>query len=255
VGFPIITSRPDPLFGIEDVAWREPRVAARMRVGSRLLDEAGRTAPGALGVVADNVLGYAIIATAPPGGWAVTTEMSIDVLGPLPGEGELVRAEAELVAGDGSGGFAEGTVVDVAGRVVARLRQRGRFVDRPREIPENGRGRDGGLPDLVPRPTADGVGLDLEVTEPLGNPLGNLHGGVSLWAVEAVGRAALRQGNPALRTASVHLTYLRAAPVGTTLRIGAEPRHTGRSMGLADVRVLLADGRPCIEATVVGHVT
>jgi acyl-coenzyme A thioesterase PaaI-like protein len=85
VGFPIIASRPDPLFGIEDVAWAEPRVTARMRVGPRLLDAAGRSSPGALGVVADNVLGYAIIATAPAGGRAVTTEMSVDVLGPLPG--------------------------------------------------------------------------------------------------------------------------------------------------------------------------
>jgi uncharacterized protein (TIGR00369 family) len=95
----------------------------------------------------------------------------------------------------------------------------------------------------------------VDVTEALANPLGNLHGGVSLWLAEGVGSAALRQGNPMLETASIHVTYLRPAPIGTSVRVVAAPRHTGRSLGLADVRIVLPGGRPCVEATVVGHLT
>ena len=253
--FPIVTAMPEVHFGVDSITPGEGAMTARMRAGRWLRDATGRPRAGSLGVLADNILGYAIIGSAPHGDWAVTTEMSVDVVGSLP-EGGVLRGEAELLDSDRSGGFAEGRIVDESRRVVARVRQRGRFVSGlPAPASDRLSSPEAPFPRVVPRVTPDGTTVDLEVTAALTNPLGNLHGGVSLWLAETMGSAALHQGNAALETASIHVTYLRPAPLGSTVRVIAVPRHTGRSLGLADVRALLPDGRACIEATVVGHVT
>src|SRR5699024_1996000 len=95
--------------------------------------------PGAYGVLIDNVLGYAVIAGAPQDHWAVTTEMSVDFLGPMSQQHEVTRAEAHLLDIDGSNGYSEGTLTDSAGRVFARMRQRARIISESPTHPETNR--------------------------------------------------------------------------------------------------------------------
>lgn len=257
---PTIIGMPEVLCGVDNIERREGNVTARMQVGRWMLDPTGRPAPSALGVLADNLLGYAIIDGAPPPeGWAVTTEMSMDVVEVPPSDGSPLRGEATLLETNRSGGLASGRITDSAGLVIARVRQRGRFVAVPSNVtdraPGSARLRSGmGLPDLALKAMSPGLLCELVVDASVVNPLGNLHGGVSLWLAGTVGSAALREGNPSLATASIHVTYLRPAPLGTTVRVIATVVHTGRSLGLAHVTALLGDGRPCTQATVVGHV-
>src|SRR5699024_5393827 len=120
--------KPETHFKTRDIVIDRPAVRALMSPDAPTRDEIGVQRPGAFGVLIDNVLGYSIIAGAPPDHWAVTTEMSIDFFGALPGQHETITADARLLDTDGLNGYSEGTLTDEAGRVWARMRQRGRII-------------------------------------------------------------------------------------------------------------------------------
>jgi uncharacterized protein (TIGR00369 family) len=101
--------------------------------------------------------------------------------------------------------------------------------------------------------TSQRAALTVKVSPALANPLGNLHGGISLWLAELAGDAALRGEGTALDTATVHVTYLRPVPLGTTIRVTATAVHRGRTFGVAQVVGTLPDGRHCTVATVTGR--
>jgi uncharacterized protein (TIGR00369 family) len=192
---------------------------------------------GSLGVLIDNVLGYAIIARRPPGHWSVSTEISMDLLEPLPLDGSRLHASAQVVHADATGGFAVGEVLDDDGRLLAVCRQRGRFV------------RSGPDPDPVAFDLPEDVaclqhllgatrrttGLEVEVTGVLENPMHNLHGGITLSLADLAASHALDDGGPTLVTGSIHVTYVRAVPGGTTVSVDAEVQHRGRSLGSVEV--------------------
>ncbi|GAA1365238.1 hypothetical protein GCM10009596_28880 [Arthrobacter rhombi] len=261
--FPILKGAPESLFEVDGIARGQNAMVAQMATRPSMCDPEGLPRPGILGVLADNVLGYSVIGGAPTGSWAVTTEMSLDIVGGLPRDGGNVHGRASLLDSDLSGGFSEGTFVDDSGRVIARGRQRGRFIPGIPEPPlvvtdaERNLAPPEDLHTLLGvhgarQGTAETV-ITLEVTSALTNQLDNLHGGVSLCLAEMAGAAALRNGGPPLTTASVHVTYLRPAKLGSTIRMTATPGHRGRTLGLAHVVLALADGRPCVMATVAGH--
>ncbi len=60
-------------------------------------------------MLVDDLLGYAITADLPSGRWSVSTEITLDVLRPLPTSGRVL-ADGKLVQSDEQGGFATGTV-------------------------------------------------------------------------------------------------------------------------------------------------
>lgn len=242
VGF--VRSSPDPLFRIGPIAQDGGRVTATMTTGTWSLGPDGRAAAGSLGVLVDNVLGYAIMASLPAQSWSISTEIWLDLLAPLPDDGALLTADAHPRQ---AGSFSTGRVLDEAGRLVALCRQRGRLVEKgpdpDRSIPSAGplAGQDGqAMGDLLGL-RSDDTGWALEVTPVLANPRDMLHGGVSLAASEVVGTASRVEQGSTLATSSLHIVHARSVPIGATMEFRATTRHAGRSLWLTDVEGFVGD--------------
>jgi uncharacterized protein (TIGR00369 family) len=253
--FPDLACGPEGLFGLQRIAVEGSGVVGTLTTGPWVSDA------GSLAVLVDDVLGYAILAARPSYCWSVSTEIALDLLAPVPTDGRPLHAHARLEHSDGYGGFALGRVVAEGGELIAQCRHRGRYVPAPAHLLPDSDGRRAG-----PGTTATGLdghlgplrpgdeGIDLRVDPALGNPLGNLHGGVSLAVSDLVAAAACARDDLAgLRTASIHTTYVRPVPVGTTLHL--EPEVVSRGRSLAAVRVVGRnhDGKPCTVTTVTLH--
>src|SRR5690242_14046066 len=91
---------PERLFHVEDLRLDGDCVRGSMTSGAWMSGADGLASPGALGVFVDDLIGSAIIARCPPGLWSVSTEISIDVLTPVPGDGSPLYGVAELVHAD-----------------------------------------------------------------------------------------------------------------------------------------------------------
>jgi uncharacterized protein (TIGR00369 family) len=211
------------------------------------LEVAGRTPAGAVAVLVDDLLGYAITADLPRGRWSVSAEITIDVVRPLPASGRVV-ADARLVHADALGGLATGTVTDEDGRLLALTSQRGRFLVAPEGLVEDGAWGGPPAPGDLERLLAAHADRPLPTTDALANESGNLHGGVSLLLADLVA-SALR---PDLVTASVHIAYTRGIPIGPELVCRATTRHDGRSLAVIDVDGMVGD-RVGTTARVVLH--
>jgi uncharacterized protein (TIGR00369 family) len=264
---PGVTGGPEHLFRVDDMRVDGDRVRGSMVSGSWMTGPDGLPSPGALGVFADDLLGSAIIRHRPPGRWSVSTEISIDVLEPVPGDGSTLRGGANLVHANAAGALATGQVLDASGQVIAVCQQRGRFVDdapagidldAPVELERSL------LPDPEAVPNASallgvrwaGCGsreLALPVTDVLVNPLGNLHGGVALCASELVAGQALLGSGPPLVTASVHITFVRPSPLGMVVTLTGRVLHRGRTLGVVEVVGTSPEGKVCTLATVAAH--
>src|SRR5690242_14160912 len=77
---------PEGLFRVDDLSVGDAP-HGRMITGPWMTGPDGRPSPGGLGVLVDDVLGYAILAARPRNDWSVSTEIALDVLGPVPGDG------------------------------------------------------------------------------------------------------------------------------------------------------------------------
>ena len=265
---PIVSLGPEALFRIHDLTDDGAVTTGSMETGPWMAGTDGQVCAGSLGVLVDNALGYAVISERPAGHWSVSAEVSIELCAPVPMDGSGLRAEASLVQADRSGGLATGRVLDAEGRVVALCSQRGRFVDPDQsELATSGWDAAGdplmtsrllGTPALIGARvelTPDGAALHLTASPRLANPLGNLHGGISLCASEIVGLAAINRAGSSLSTASVHVVYARPMPLGTDVTFRATVTHQGRSLAVAQVISTATAGKPCTIATVTAHAT
>jgi uncharacterized protein (TIGR00369 family) len=89
------------------------------------------------------------------------------------------------------------------------------------------------------------------VTPELTNPLGNLHGGITLCACDLVAQAAVGAAGGPARTASIHVAYPRPVPAGARVRFAAQVVHQGRAFGVVRVTAQNDDtGKPFAIATV-----
>ena len=206
-----------------------------------------RTPAGALAVLVDDLLGYAITADLPGGRWSVSTEITLDVLRPLPATGRVL-ADGKLVQSDAQGGFATGTVRNEEGTRLAVCTQRGRFIRAPEGLVEEGAWGGPPRPGDLERLLSVGDGAPMPTTDVLANEGGNLHGGISMFASDLVA-GALR---PDLVTASVHITYTRAIPIGADVSWRATIRHDSRSLAVVDVDGVV-DDRVGTTARIVLH--
>jgi uncharacterized protein (TIGR00369 family) len=258
VTIPIVSGRSEALFGVHDISQDGHRVSVRARPVPWDEGCGGDAPAGTLGVLADNASGYAIISGAPPGHWSVTTELTLDIVGRLPADGSELVAVAELLNSSETTGYSSGTIEDCRGRTIAHIRQRGLYLPgipapphRPEpETLETGIGCMGALFGQSPGSDAFPM-VDVEVNDVLVNPMGNLHGGVGACLAEWVAAASWRDGGSApLRTTSIHVVYLRPAPLGTTVRVEATVKHRGRNLGLSEVTATDAQGKGILHATV-----
>ena len=249
-GLTVLATGPETLFGVDDVASVAGSVVGSMPTGVPFTGPDGRPALGALGVLVDDVLGYAIIDSLAPGSWSVSTEIWIDLLAPLPADASRVHADARAVQ---AGSFATGRVVDADGRLLAECRERGREIadvpdavdgPPPVELPAGA----AGLAELIGlRPEGDH--FVLHVTPVLGNPRHMLHGGVSLCASELAATYSRQADAPHLMTSSLHIVHTRPVPSGARMEFHVTSSHAGRSLWISDV-VGSVEGRPCTLARV-----
>lgn len=121
---PFFLGRAERLFGVLDIELTDHEVSATAPAEAWLSRDRTRVAPGGLGVIVDDVLGYAILRHRPEGMWSVSTEVTLDVLGPLPVDDQPLRATARVIHADGRGGFAQGEIRNAADEVVAVGTQR-----------------------------------------------------------------------------------------------------------------------------------
>jgi uncharacterized protein (TIGR00369 family) len=256
----------DEVDEIDGIDHLDPVVSVGMPTGPWLAHPGGQVAAGSLGVLVDNAVGYAVLLDRPPGHWSVSAEISIDVCAPLR-MGVGLHAQGRPIHSDPMMAVASGHVVDDDGRLVAVCRQHGRFVPTmPAPAADAGDPAEaespatasstvarGGLLELLGGrlELRDGAAtLELTTSRELVNPLGNLHGGITLCAGEIAGFAAVATGSPHLETSSISVAYLRPVPLGTDIRFQASVIHAGRSFGVAQVHAVRADGKLAATATV-----
>jgi uncharacterized protein (TIGR00369 family) len=235
VVLPVVDTGPEALFRMGELTVDDGTFRGSMPVGPWLEVE-GRTPAGAVAVLVDDLLGYAIVADLPRGHWSVSAEITIDVLRPLPTSGR-VHAEARLVHADDIGGLATGTVSDDDGRLLALTSQRGRFIRSPEGLVEEGAWGGPPAPGDLTRLLATRADAPFPTTEVMANEGDSLHGGVSMFLADVVA-GALR---PDLVTASVHIAYTRGIPIGSELTCRATVRHGGRSLAVIDVDGMVGD--------------
>ncbi|MCW2816101.1 MAG: hypothetical protein JWN84_3556 [Nocardioides sp.] len=248
-----VRSAPDDLFDVGVRQGEGSGFVGTMPWSGPVLGPDGTPAVGALGVLVDEVLGYSLIASLPPGSWTVSTEIWVDVVAPLPTTGGTLVARGAALQ---PGSFASGQVHDQDGTLVAVVRERGRQI------------ADGPTPGTPVLPTrlapavslaaalgAEPVGPAQLVVAPslvLANPRGVVHGGISFAASELAASTYRLAAGSALRTSSVHIAQVRAVPVETPYELRVETVHAGRSLWLSEVRGY-SDGRLCTVSRVTAE--
>jgi len=260
---------PERSLGITRTAIVGDDVVTSMASGPWLNGPAGIPPGGVLGVLADDVLGLAIARGRGAGWWTVSAEISLDLVRPVPVDGSRIEATGRHVHSGPYGGISSGTVRDASGRLVAMCRQHGRWVNIETagpvalpEVPGEAAAQEGATARWAApasleavlgaraQPTEGGALLDLPVTENVTNPLGNLHGGITLAACDLAAQAALHAAGGPTQTATIHVNYPRPMPLGSTPRFEARLLHCGRTLGIVAVTVSLGGRKPCAVATV-----
>jgi uncharacterized protein (TIGR00369 family) len=259
---PFLPTAAEALFSVTSVSGSAESTTGTMRTGPWSTGADGRPSSGALGVLLDDVVGYAVVAARPPGHWAVSVEMYVDFCGELPGPGNELRAESRVIRADAVGGLAEGRVLDAGGSVVATCSERMLFV--PGD-PSDMTAPRAPVPDSTPAPDlpgllgaalhrdGDAASLELAATGQLANPVGNLHGGVLLCLTEMVGQHALHDPAAPLVSSSALITFVRPVALHQRVRLDATVQHRGRKLGVASVVSRNAAGKVCTVATVTGR--
>jgi acyl-coenzyme A thioesterase PaaI-like protein len=229
---------PEEAFGVGAVEHRDDGVHGTMPMGPAFLGPDGRPSAGALGVLVDDVTGYAVIDGLVGGSWSVSTEIWLDLLGPVPATGTLA-ARARILHGSAVSAFTEGWVHDESGDCVAVCRQRGRA------IPEDPTDLRPAVFEVPTRPTdvADLIGLValdsdsgvLAVVPHLENPRRMLHGGITMCAAEVTAVRSRLAAGVDLPTSSIHTAYTRGIPAGSEIVFRAETRHRGRTFWVSTV--------------------
>jgi uncharacterized protein (TIGR00369 family) len=205
-----------------------------------LLD-GGLPVPGALAVLADTTLGFAVADTLPPGHGLVTTHLHVE-LRSLPPRGRIV-CQGRLRALDGDEGMASGELLDARGSVFGWCALRSLVFDashRNGDTPAPVGAGDAGRP-LALRTLEAGdrrVRLGATAEPRFANGVGNVHGGVGVLlgeraAAVAMGRmpsAAAR----ARRLVELRAVYLRPLVADSgPLECCAEVVHHGRRLAAA----------------------
>lgn len=246
---------PENLFDMGPVRTEPGQASTSMSTGPWLRGHNNRPSPAGLGVILDDVLGQAVLRARPAGLWSVTTELNIDVVAPLPADGQEVRASARPVITDGAGGLARAELHDAAGNCLALATTWARFIpgvpDAVRNPPQLTDVADRGqrMTELLQVAIDDTGQLDLPVRTDLGNPRGVVHGGILLSLTVMSAERALH--GTGLDIASARIAYVR--PAAGELTFEPTAIHRGRSLGAVRVEVRNATGALCTTATVTAR--
>lgn len=229
---------PEAAFGVGAVSLAPDGVRGSMPAGRPYVGPDGRPSVGSLGVLVDDVTGYAVIDGLIGGTWSVSVEIWLDLLGPMPGSGTL-SASARVVHGTTLSAFTEGWVADDSGVRIAQCRQRGRAIpESPFDLePSTFHVRTGAqdVTELIGLQPVDGRTTLLSITPDLENPRHMLHGGVSLCASEVTAVLSRMAAGVDLPTSSVHIAHTRGIPAASEVLFRAVTKHAGRTFWITEV--------------------
>ncbi|GAA1365117.1 hypothetical protein GCM10009596_28510 [Arthrobacter rhombi] len=237
------------------------RVEAQMTTGPWNRRGDGTASHSALGVLVDDVVGNAALLYRDPESWAVTTELSLDILAPLPADGSLLTCRAVHLGQDETSCYAAGEVRTDSGTLLARASSWLIFVP---GVPEKVRGQHtapatippaDALEEALGRPDANGPGGDtfparsgaFHATEWQLNPAGAIHGGMvagmcGLAAEEAV-------AGTGVRLQSLRVTFLRP---GRGIQVPqTRVIHNGNRLKKVSVSLMGPSGKPTASAEAV----
>ncbi|MGW0035123.1 PaaI family thioesterase [Gordonia sp. NPDC003376] len=245
---------PEQVFGVAGVVGTSLATVGEMTLDASMIGPDDVT-PGVLGVLVDTAIGSAAVAHRPAGGWAVTTDLTITFCGGFPSAaGTRLVARGRCVHHGSTSASATGTVTDGNGGMVAAVVERIEFST---ASPQLRTVRGEGAPAGSGRPLSERLGLrrsdgtvELDVVDPLVNPGGSLHGGIAIYASDVAGASAVSARVPGLVTASLHITYLRPGPAGSTLGFVTDVVHIGRNSALVTVDSVRPDGKVCTRASI-----
>jgi acyl-coenzyme A thioesterase PaaI-like protein len=246
---------PERLFGVRGLCWEGAEALGTMRMDGWRADAAGRGAEGVLGVLVDDVLGYAAVADPPAGHWSVSTDITLELLDGW-AEANTATARARIVEVNDGASTCVCRVTDEQGRLIAIASERGRYVpvdehalapDQGEPRPVQGEHDASGILELV----ETGGTIVVPGTAALQNRLGSLHGGVSLCAAQIAARRALdRAGLESLSPTAVRIVYPK--PARGSVELHATLRHAGRSFAVIDVEGRSED-RVVVLAQITAH--
>jgi uncharacterized protein (TIGR00369 family) len=262
---PYFRGVPEVAFGMESVSTLGSTAQGTMRPGAWAARGDGRLHQGCIGVLVDNVTGYAVLTARAGDYWAVSSAISIDFHEPLAADTQRIRCAASLDHRSSGWGHASGRVTTDTGELVATVSQRLRFVPgfpAGRNEPDEPAGTPSSLPALgtllsVTEAHADEVDLRLSPVPGMRNPIGTLHGGVALCASEVAAHKAwaLSPKHPgeAFHTASIRISYLRPGDLEGDLTLKVTTLHASRSVVLADVQLRNPGGEVATRALCTLH--
>lgn len=195
----------------------------------------------AAALLADDALGLAVGGTMPLGTLAVSAELTIDVVGPVPERPVALVARAVARYVDAEGGVGTGMIADDSGREFAlvTLRSlRSRTLD-----PDQHSGRGESATFVPPAGTEP-----LSAVPGLANGSDVVHGGVTAIA----GLAAAARALEPLTVVGARIFYVRPIPADEReLEVETTVIHAGRRAGMAQVEVgPAADGSVAAWLTV-----
>ncbi|MCV7412359.1 hypothetical protein AWC05_17240 [Mycobacterium florentinum] len=234
-----------------------------VRVGAWSLDREGMSRPGVLATALDHVLGESLAVHRPKGWWTTTSELTIDFLAPFDPQSRL-QATADPIQVELRGGYAQARLIDERGFVVAEGSTWAHHLP-PRGAPALPLVRPWNEPastvatiedhlrfERLPSP-ADSVLLTLRASASWTNIFGLVHGGVWTCLSEIAAAQLLREHNPKLTTARLHVAFVRAARGDGPITVTARARHVGSAFAVVDVLGRAADDTLCTISTVTAR--
>jgi acyl-coenzyme A thioesterase PaaI-like protein len=215
--------------------------SSTMTLGPRLQAAPGRLTAGALGVLADEATGYAVVDAVTHPNWTVSSDIEMNLLGTPLAVGETVTVNAQTLAANDVEAVSVGQAVTAEGRLVAQVLQRSRYTGDTQVEPE--------YPEMPGAATAHGVdellgarwsaGGDARMTFTVGptsqNSSGNQHGGVALMASMRTAELALEAKGSELLPTSIHISYPRPMPTGLEISYTAHIESLGRTFAVLRV--------------------
>lgn len=260
------------LTGVRPVSAAEGRASFEMVVDDRLLDGDGRLPVGILATLADGALGWAVVATLPPGATCATVALHLNLVRPVGLCGSLT-ADARLVTADDSTALSEVVIADSSANVVAIGTARSVVFGRARRPPP------GNVPFWTATRSFDGDSVEVEPTgldalahvartcsvqdlfgieaasaergsaklsmladKRIEQTMGAVQGGaLALFADRAMVTAVHTTLPPAASVymSDIHLQFARSqAADASPLHAIAEVRHRGRRLALTSVSIV-----------------
>lgn len=241
----------------------------RVPVSPHLAAPGGGLLPGAFGVLADACCGCAVASALPAGGAALTAQLRVEFIRPLPAGQVWIEGRAEADAVDDDGGLARGEIVDEADQLlgVASLRIiKASRQPRPSHAPPAPappapaqHQAPGPLLGVVSRQADSGQSAWMFRPPPgAANSFGMVHGGVlGLLAHEVASDAQRSLIGPGEELIPLDLVvnFYRGVPASGQLAAAtARVTHRGRRFVVAEGEVAGPDGRPALRLSVGAQV-